>query len=198
MRAYRHLRREAKRAEAVGVDGLALWELASTTAHVFGHMRRRPLLRFFPTRRRRLWLARLLPTAGADGYPSFGPHVDALLAAAHSRLERVEEHSQAASLMFDEAEALNGMLNFRHAELRRRGSLCDRSAWPMGDEYRAQQAHFRRLGLNADVVRVPLLPEAGRFFQPRDVWRGLGEPDFTFWHRLTMFGGYCWDYARRR
>lgn len=193
LKAYRHLRREARTAIAADVDGLLLWQLASTTAHVFGHMRRRPLLRFFPTRRRRRWFARLLPTPGADGYQSFGPHVDALLAAARSRLEQAQEHSQATSLMFDEAEALNGMLNFRHADLRRRGSSHARSEWPSGDEYQAQQAHFRRLGLDADVVRVPLLPRAARFFMPREVWRGLGKPDFTLWHRLMLFAGYLID-----
>jgi hypothetical protein len=73
--------------------------------------------------------------------------------------------------------------------------LIDR---PTAQEYTNQQADFRALGLNADVVRVPLLPGASRVFRPYDVWRGLGRPDFTPWHRLTLFGGYLVRYALRR
>lgn len=53
LKAYRHLRRELVHAERAGVTGEPLWHLAAITAHVFGHMRRRPLLRFFPTAGRR-------------------------------------------------------------------------------------------------------------------------------------------------
>lgn len=198
LKAYRHLRREIRVADARGVSGEPLWHLVSTTAHVFGHMRRRPLLRFFPTRRRRQRFERHLPPVLDDGHVSYGPHLDAMLAAARSRLGVAQEHSEEASLMFDEAEALHGMLNFRHASLRRRGALRDPADRPNPQEYLDQQADFRALGLNADVVRVPLLPGASRVFDPYDVWRGLARADFTPWHRLMLFAGYLVRYARRR
>jgi hypothetical protein len=196
LKAYRHLRRELVRAEEAGVSGEPLWHLVAITAYVFGHMRRRPLLRFFPTARRRRFLARRLPPA--DPTSTYGPHMDALLAAARSRLGLADERSDERSLMFDEAEALHGMLNFRHASLRRRGRARDRREWPEPHEYSDQQNDFRALGLNADVVRVPLLPGASRLFNPIDVWRGLSRPQFTPWHRLTLFGGYLLRYALHR
>jgi hypothetical protein len=196
LRAYLHLRSELKRAESSGVTGEPLWHLVSTTAHVFGHMRRRPLLRFFPTRRRRRFFASRLPEEEAG--VSYGPHLDAMLAAARSRLGVGHEHSEEKSLMFDEAEALHGMLNFRHASLRRRGSQRNRAQWPPPEEYIDQQNDFRAIGLNADVVRVPLLPGASHVFDPYDVWRGLGRADFTPWHRLMLFGEYTLRYVRRR
>src|SRR5581483_5310571 len=100
LKTYRHLRRELERAEESGIDGVPLWQIVAITAHVFGHMRRRPLLRFFPTRRRRVFFARRLPEQTAD--VSYGPHVDALLAAARARLGAAEEGSEQHSLMFDE------------------------------------------------------------------------------------------------
>jgi hypothetical protein len=198
LKAYRHLRREVERADAAGVQGEPLWRLVSTAAHVFGHMRYRPLLRFFPTRRRNRYLARHLPTNGGDGHISHGPHADAMLSAARSRLGVGEEHSEEASLLFDEAEALHGLLNFRHAWLRRRGSRRDPGQWPNPQEYLDQYHDFRVIGLNVDAIRVPLLPGASHLFKPWDVWRGLGEPDFTLWHRLILFGGYLLRHARRR
>jgi hypothetical protein len=202
LKAYRHLRRELACADAAGVDGEPLWQLAAIAAHVFGHMRRRPLLRFFPTARRKRFIAQHLPADDGGGYVSRGPHVDAMLAAARSRVGVAQEHSEQASLMFDEAEALHAMLNFRHAWLRRRGGERDRRLRPTADEYVNQQADFRALGLYADVVRVPLLPGASRVFKPRDVWRGFGDPDFTLWHRLMLFSDYLVRYgllvARRR
>jgi hypothetical protein len=198
LKSYRHLHREIHRAEAAGVSGEPLWHLAAIIAHVFGHMRRRPLLRFFVTRRRRRFVRRYLPSREADGYASRGPHLDALIAAMRSRINRVEEHSDDASIMFDEAEALHGMLNFRHASLRRRGSERRRELRPAPREYIEQQADFYTIGLYADAVRVPLLPGASRVFSPHDVWRGLGNPDFTPWHRLVLFLGYLIRYARGR
>ncbi len=196
LKAYRHLRRELKRAEQAGIDGEPLWQIVSTTAHVFGHMQRRPLLRFFPSRSRRRFFAQRLPeqTSGV----SYGPHVDAMLAAARSRLGVAQEHSEERSLMFDEAEALHGMLNFRHASLRRRGANRDRQIRPKRQEYIDQLNDFRAIGLNADVVRVPLLPGASTFFGLYDVWRGLGRVDFTPWHRLMLFGAFLYRDARRR
>jgi hypothetical protein len=198
LRAYGHLRRELERADAAGVRGEPLWHLASTTAHVFGHMRRRPLLRFFVTRRRQRFVARYLPRDDPAGYASHGPHLDAMLTAARSRVGLAQERSEEASLMFDEAEALHGMLNFRHASLRRRGSQRDRSQWPTRHEVVTHRENFRELGLDADAARVPLLPRASRFFRPGDVWRGLAGPDFTVWHRLTLFAAYVVGRARRR
>jgi hypothetical protein len=196
LKAYRHLRRELLNAEHAGVTGEPLWHLVAITAHVFGHMQRRPLLQFFPTARRKQFFARRLPPA--DPTSTYGPHVDAMLATARSRLGVADEHSDERSLMFDEAEALHGMLNFRHASLRRRGSARDRQEWPEPREYTDQQNDFRALGLNADVVRVPLLPGASRLFKPIDVWRGLSKPQFSAWHRLTLFGGYLLRYALHR
>ena len=196
LKAYRHLRGELINANADGVTGEPLWHLVATTAHVFGHMRRRPLLRFFPTARRRRFFAQYLPPS--EPQVSYGPHVDAMLAAARSRLGVADEHSDEKSVLFDEAEALHGMLNFRHASLRRRGSSRDRRDWPTPQEYLDQQNDFRALGLNADVVRVPLLPRASRLFRPIDVWRGLRQPQFTLWHRLTLFGGYLLRYTLHR
>jgi hypothetical protein len=195
LKTYRHLRSELRRAEVSAVGGEPLWQIVVITAHVFGHMRRRPVLRFFPTRRRRRFFARCLP---ADDGVSYGPHLDAMLAAARSRLGVGQEQSEERSLIFDEAEALHGVLNFRHAWLRRRGSDHDRRNRPTRQEFIDQQNDFRALGLNADVVRVPLLPSAGRFFAAYDVWRGLGRADFTPWHRLMLFGGYLLDRIRRR
>src|SRR5205085_2857278 len=153
LKAYRHLRCELERADAAGVDGEPLWHLASATVHVFGHMRRRPLLRFFVTSRRKRFVARHLPPDEPDGYPSYGPHLDAMLTAARSRVGIAQERSEEASSMFDEAEALHGMLNFRHASLRRRGSQSDRSRWPKRHEYVTHQEDFRAIGLDADVAR---------------------------------------------
>ncbi len=198
LKSYWHLRREIKHAEEAGVSGQPLWHLAAIVAHVFGHMRRRPLLRFFVTPRRKRFVGKRLPTDDADGYPSRGPHVDALLTASHARVEGAEQHSDEASTMFDEAEALHGMLNFRHASLRRRGSERRYDLRPSPREYIEQQADFYAIGLFADAVRVPLLPGASRLFSPADVWRGLGGPDFAPWHRLMLFVGYLIRFARGR
>ncbi len=197
LKACVHLRRELRVAEKSGVTGELRWQLAATTAHVFGHMRRRPLLQFFPTQRRRLDLSRHLPTV-PDRPGRYGPHLDALLAATRSRLTKAQEHSEQASLMFNEAEALHGVLNFRHASLRRRGCLSDPDARPTPEEYLDQQRDFWTLGLTSDAARVPLVPGASRVFRPSAVWRGLGRPDFAVWHRLMLLGGYLISYTRQR
>jgi hypothetical protein len=41
-------------------------------------------------------------------------------------------------------------------------------------------------------------PGASRLFNPIDVWCGLGRPQFSRWHRLTLFGGYLLRYALHR
>ncbi len=78
------------------------------------------------------------------------------------------------------------------------GSDRGRRLWPVAGEYIKRQDDFRALGLNADVVRVPLLPGASRVFKPLDVWCVLGRPDFTLSHRLMLFSGYLVRYALRR
>ena len=198
LKSYLHLRREIGRAELAGVSGQPLWHLAAIIAHVFGHMRRRPLLRYLVTPSRKRVIRERLPALESEGFASRGPHVDALLSAAYARVGGSHERSDEASMMFEEAEALHGMLNFRHASLRRRGTELRRHLRPAAHEYLEQQADFYAIGLDADAVRVPLLPGASRVFRPRDVWRGLREPDFTRWHRLMLFAGYLIRYAQGR
>jgi hypothetical protein len=59
----------------------------------------------------------------------------------------------AAVAAFDEAEALNAMLNYRHAELRRRVNAGD---LPLPDVYRRLRDSFAAIGAPPEGASAPL------------------------------------------
>ena len=83
------------------------------------------------------------------------------------------------------------MLNYRHAQLRRRAEQGERIE---AAEYLVHASHFRHIGDEGDAIRVPLLPGAERAFRPHLVWKGFRHVDFTWWHRVRLFT--AWN-ARR-
>jgi hypothetical protein len=167
--------------------------MSETLGRVLVHMSRLPDTRFLVTRSRRLEVLHHLDRAQADVDGPLGVDLRARVASVRTALGEAsyEESPRDPVRDFDQTESLLGMLNFRHAELRNR---AERGATIEVNEYRRQATDFACIGDNGDAIRVPLLPGAERAFVPSSVWAGLGNVDFTRWHRLRLF--VAW-YGRR-
>ena len=193
----RHSRRELvaglKRAELYGVSPEERLVMAETLGRVLVHMTRLPDTRFLVTSGRRHEALCYLDRA-QDGLS--GP----LGVQMTARIDGVRESLTGGAPLraaeepvrdFKQSEALLAMLNYRHAELRKR-AIDGEAVDPI--EYRRQAADFLCIGDNGDAVRVALLPGAEPAFSPKSVWQGFRSVDFTWWHRVRLFTAW---YGRR-
>ena len=167
--------------------------MAETFGRVLEHMARLPDTRALVTSARRREALGYLDRAQAGLPRPLGVQMRARVDAVRTSLTGGKEYRSEEEPVqdFNQSEALLAMLNYRHAELRKRaadGETIDLS------EYRRQAADFSYIGDNGDAIRVPLLPGAECAFSPGSVWKGFQGVDFTGWHRVRLFTAW---YARR-
>ena len=193
----RHARRELdgglERAELEGVSPEERLVMAETLGRVLAHMARLPDTRLLVTSARRREALGYLDRAEAELSGPLGVEMTARVDSVRAALTGGAESRPGEEPVqdFNQSEALLAMLNYRHAELRKRaerGEVIDPS------EYRRQADDFSCIGDWGDAARVPLLPGAEFAFSPGSVWKGFREVDFTEWHRIRLFAAW---YGRR-
>lgn len=184
LHAYVYLRRALRRADSAGISGECIWLLAETLGRVLEHMQRRPLLRRFASDKRKQFVRGYLPSTPSDGYTSHGVHLDARIGGIAKVLGAPIDQSLSPPITaFDEAEALNALLNYRHADLRRRANETPK---PAPEEYRRQRDQFLAIGALGDAPRVYSIPGAGRAFTYRELRHDLSGVELAPWARLLL------------
>lgn len=193
--AYLNLRRALARARASGVDGEPRWLLAESLGRVLEHMQRRPLLRYFATEARRRYVLNQLPREATDGYLSRGLHLDARLGGIAASLGETLAEPTEVVASFAEAEALNAMCNYRHADLRRRANNIPR---PRPEDYRRQRDQFVAIGAFGDAPRVSGIPGAGVAFDFAELRRDLKGVELARWPRILLAARFLRERTRPR
>jgi hypothetical protein len=189
-RSRRELVAGLNRAELDGVSSEERLVMAETLGRVLEHMARLPDTRLLVTSARRREVLGYLDRAQTGLSRLLGVQMRARVDAVRASLTGSPESRSAEAPVrdFNQSEALLAMLNYRHAELRKRAAGGE--AIDLG-EYRRQAADFSRIGDNGDAARVPLLPGAEFAFSPGSVWKGFQSVDFTGWHRIRLFMAWC-------
>jgi hypothetical protein len=196
LHAYIYLRRALRRADAAGISGEPSWLLAETLGRVLEHMTRRPQLRHFVSSKRQLFVLDHLPLNPSDDFTSLGVHIDARLGGIAKALGGPADPTFPSPITtFDEAEALNAMLNYRHADLRRR---ANESPAPTPDEYRRQRDQFLAIGALGDAPRVYSIPGAGSAFSYSEMRHDLSGIDLSPWPRILLISRFLRERRRAR
>ena len=183
LRAYWVLSRAIQYGHKNDVDVLAPRE---TISRVVEHMSRTPELR---------WLSRLLSRGVEAVLPRPEEAQSTHAKVRFSDLQRVT-NEQAPDLDqlgefvegLTQVESLNGLLNYRHRQLRDRvaaGESVD------GAGYRKQWSQQTAIGAIGDAGRVMFLPGAERVFSWKEMRAATAAIQFSYWQRVRTYGYWC-------